>query len=342
MLNYDPLTHPLELPVKKLLAYCVTDRPLFLPPHQGSTPGTTLGGVFGTALWDVGCIYKNTSAGACNKLQPKEPRCQNSTECAVSWLYKPYSTVHRRNFARPVLLRAVELEGDKPIDVFTLEVTLWGRHAIAAQDVVINTLKKMGRLGLISEGTQVRFGITKIETKPCLTLAQQLENLPSMQTILLEFQTPFLHQEKNEEGKQQFYTRSNLPIVGILGNVAYNLAAWDMEDRDLGEQLDGKMRHNLARDARDVAWKAAEGLFVLRSHLSPVEMGERYSRGTKKMMSLQGFVGLAELGGTLEPALPWLLTLAQVGGGQKRAMGFGSVKMWLDATSLWSDAGASR
>ncbi|MDM8557816.1 hypothetical protein [Candidatus Parabeggiatoa sp. HSG14] len=334
MLNYDPLTHPLELPVQKLLAYCVTDRPFFLPPRQGSTPGTTLSGLFGTALWDVACIYRDTPAGACNKSQPKEPHCQEPAKCAVSWLYKPYSTVHRRNFARPVLLRSVELEGEEPVDVFTLEVTLWGRHAIAAQEVVIDTLKRMGKLGLISEGTQVRFGISKIDAGPCLTLAQQLEKLPSMQTILLEFQTPFLHQEKTEEGKRQFYMRSSLPIVDMLGNVAYNLAAWDMEDRDLGEQLDGKMRHNLARDARDVAWETAEGLFVLRAHLSPVKMGKRYSRGNKKIMSLQGFVGIAELGGTLKPALPWLLTLALVGGGQKRALGFGTVKMWLDAASL--------
>jgi CRISPR/Cas system endoribonuclease Cas6 (RAMP superfamily) len=61
-----------------------------------------------------------------------------------------------------------------------------------------------------------------------------------------------------------------------------------------------------------------------------VEVGERYSRGNKQMMSLEGFVGLAELGGDLRAALPWLLTLALAGGGQKRAMGFGSVRMWLD------------
>jgi len=32
----------------------------------------------------------------------------------------------------------------------------------------------------------------------------------------------------------------------------------------------------------------------------------------------------------LEDALPWLLTLALAGGGKKRTMGFGRVKMWLD------------
>jgi hypothetical protein len=103
-----------------------------------------------------------------------------------------------------------------------------------------------------------------------------------------------------------------------------------MEDRDLGERFDKKLRHSLARDARDAAFEAAEGLLILRTHLSPVEIGERYSRGTKKTMSLQGFIGLAELAGNFEVAMPWLLTLALAGGGQKRAMGFGTVRMWLD------------
>ncbi|HEC83677.1 MAG: hypothetical protein DRR08_08440 [Candidatus Parabeggiatoa sp. nov. 2] len=328
MLNYDPLTHSFDLPVQKLLVYCVTDRPLFLPPRQGSTPGTTLAGAFGNALWSAVCPYNDTPAGTCNLIQPHDPCCQAPTECVVPWLYKPYSTVHRRNFARPVLLRAAELEGDKPVDVFTLEVTLWGRHAIAALEAVTKTLNKMGQLGLNSEGTQVRFAITKIETAPCLTLAERIERLPPIQSVLLEFQTPFLHQEKTSEGKRYFHTRPQLPIVGILGNVAYNLVAWDIEDREFGEQLDNKARHSLARDARDVAWEVAEDLFIVRTHLSPVEIGERYSRGNQKTMSLQGFIGLAELAGNLKPALPWLLTLALAGGGQKRAMGFGTVQMW--------------
>ncbi|MEN8218462.1 MAG: hypothetical protein ABFS56_19255 [Pseudomonadota bacterium] len=328
---YDPLNHPFELPVQKLFAYCVTERPLFLPPRQGSTPGTTLAGAFGTALWPSVCLYSNTPAGACNTLQETDgPRCHDSSECILPWLYKPYSKIHRRNFARPVLLRALELEGAAPVEVFTLEVTLWGRHAIGAQGAVKDTLSKMGELGLNDEHGPVRFSVTKIETEPSLTLGQRIERLPSVQSVLLEFKTPFLHQEKVGEGRRRFHMSQELPIVGMLGNVAYNLAAWDMEDRELGEALDAKARHSLARDARDAAWEAAEGLVVVRTHLSPVEIGERYSRGNKQTMLLKGFVGLAELGGDLKTALPWLLGLALAGGGQKRAMGFGSVRMWLD------------
>ena len=333
MFNYDPATSPFELPVQKLIAYCITERPLFLPPRQGSTPGTSLAGTFGIALWSTVCFYSNTPAGACNTLQGK-PRCQAPSTCILPWLYKPYSEVHRRNFARPVLLRSADLEGAAPVDVFTLEVTLWGRHAIAAQEAVKNTLVKMGELGLNSEGTPVRFKVNNIESEQAFTLSQRLERLPKVQSVLLEFQTPFLHGEKTSEGKRQFYIREQLPIVSLLGSVAYNLAAWDMEDRDLGKKLDGKARHDLARDTRDIAWKVAEELFIVRTHLSPVEVGERFSRGNRKTMQIQGFVGLAELAGNVGVAMPWLLTLALAGGGQKRAMGFGSVRMWFDGSSL--------
>jgi len=325
MYNYNPLSHPFELPVQKFLAHCITDKPIFLPPHEGSTPGTTLAGAFGSALWSTICHNNPPCSRQTN------PRCQKPNDCILPWLYKPYSEVHHRNFARPVLLRAAELESIEPVERFTLEVTLWGRHAIAAQQEVIATLKKMGELGLNSDKNQVYFGIAQIETAPTLTLAQRIQTLPEKpDSILLEFQTPFLHQEKTPEGKRYFHTQPNLPIVSILGNVAYNLVAWDIEDRNVGEELDQKQRHSLARDARDVAWQAGEGLTIVRTHLSPVSIGKRYSRTNRQSMSLEGFVGLVELSGDLKAAMPWLQALALIGGGQKRAMGFGAVQMWLN------------
>jgi hypothetical protein len=327
MYNYQPLSHPFELPVQKILAHCITDKPIFLPPHEGSTPGTTLAGAFGSALWSTICPNKPP----CNRQQKKGSlHCQKPNNCILPWLYKPYSEVQHRNFARPVLLRAAELESIESVEHFTLEVTLWGRKAIAAQQEVIATLKKMGELGLNSEKNQVYFAIAKIETNPALTLAQRIQTLPEKpDSILLEFQTPFLHQEKTPKGKRYFHTQPNLPIVSILGNVAYNLVAWDIEDRSIGEELDQKQRHSLARDARDIAWQAGEGLSIVRTHLSPVSIGTRFSRTNRQNMSLEGFVGLVELTGELEAAMPWLQALALIGGGQKRAMGFGVVQMWL-------------
>ncbi len=94
--------------------------------------------------------------------------------------------------------------------------------------------------------------------------------------------------------------------------------------------MDQKQRHSLARDARDVAWQAAKGLTIVRSHLSPVSIGKRFSRTNRQNMSLEGFVGLVELSGELETAIPWLQVLALIGGGQKRSMGFGAVQMWMN------------
>ena len=327
-MKYQPLSHPFELPIQKLLAHCITDKPIYLPPHEGSTPGTTLAGAFGSALWSTIC----PNNPACYKQQKSgHPVCKKHKDCVLPWLYKPYSEIQHRNFARPVLLRAAELESIEPVERFTLEVTLWGRHAIAAKQEVIATLKQMGNLGLNSENRKVYFSIAQIETAPALTLTEQIQKLPKKpQSVLLEFQTPFLHQEKTPKGKRNFHTQANIPIVNILGNVAYNLVAWDIEDRDLGEKLDKQKRHNLARDARDVAWQAGEKLTIVRTHISPVSIGERVSRGNRQTMLLEGFVGLVELSGELETAMPWLQTLALIGGGQKRAMGFGTVQMWLN------------
>ena len=71
MENYDPLIDSFELPVQKLIAYCVTDEPFFLEPHEGSTPGTTLSGTYGTALWSTTC--KNRLNNPCHEHQ-KNPQ----------------------------------------------------------------------------------------------------------------------------------------------------------------------------------------------------------------------------------------------------------------------------
>jgi hypothetical protein len=44
--------------------------------------------------------------------------------------------VHRRNLARPVLLHARALESQLPVDAFDLEVTLWGRRAVATWETI--------------------------------------------------------------------------------------------------------------------------------------------------------------------------------------------------------------
>jgi hypothetical protein len=44
-MDYDPLIHPLELPVQRLTLHCISAAPLHFLPRPGSTPGTTFYGI---------------------------------------------------------------------------------------------------------------------------------------------------------------------------------------------------------------------------------------------------------------------------------------------------------
>lgn len=321
---YDPLRSPLDLPVQVLKIQCVTQQPVFWMRQDGSTPSTTLAGSFGRAVW------KLCASGHCET--ELAARCQNSPNCWVHWLYKPYSEVQRRDFARPVFLFSPTLEQThEEVSGFTLEVILWGRHAVAAQANIIEVIQEMGRVGLRCEGQLIPFFITQTKIGEALTIAERLQSWQRMQRLMLEFVTPLLFTRRDGEAG---YVRSthqegeNLPLQELLANVAYEWVAWDIEDRGL--DLDKTARHELACVARDAARLVATELTVERLHLLNVDLGTRQSRGNKHRYAVRGFMGLAEIGGeALQQAAPWLLALCLAGGGQKRALGFGAVRAWV-------------
>ncbi len=332
---YDPLIASLEFPVQVLTARCRAQAPLHFPPSPGSTPGTTLSGAFGNALWDCACVLKQSGPAACKTT--KDTQCRQPQRCPLPWLYKPYSPVHRRSLTRPVLFRAPDLEQGTPVSVFSLTVILWGRHAIAARDSVEHTLRTMGAVGLsLPHGTRVPFAITTLAAEPPQTLAERTAALTGVpwQRALLMFETPCLHRETvtvaEDRREKLFLAGGELPLNTLLGNCAYELAAWDMEDRAPGLSLDRQTRHDLAREARETVRSLAESLYITHCDLHPVALGSRYSKTNGRQYPLTGFIGQAQLAGPIEPVLPWLLALALGGGGQKRAMGFGSVRLWLE------------
>ncbi|ALG68984.1 hypothetical protein [Beggiatoa leptomitoformis] len=98
--TYNPITSPLELPVQTLKIQCVAQQPLRWVHQEGSTPSTTLAGGFGRAVWQLCALGES----ACEINAKGEPVCQQPEPCLVHCLYKPYSMVHRRDFARPVFL----------------------------------------------------------------------------------------------------------------------------------------------------------------------------------------------------------------------------------------------
>jgi hypothetical protein len=138
-------------------------------------------------------------------------------------------------------------------------------------------------------------------------------------------------QVETEPGIRQklFMAGGVLPLAEILGNVAYELTAWDIEDRELSDYLDRETRHKLCRQARETARQAVKTSQIIRCELNPVPVGLRASRETCHVFPLAGFTGQVELRGSLHHALPWLIALALGGGGQKRSMGFGRVCLWL-------------
>ena len=329
---YDPSIDPLELPVQTLTVDCRAGAPLTFPRHAGATAGTTFNGAFGNAIWEVGCARRLQGLPACNHGQD---RCQQPTYCPVPWLYKPYSQIHRRNFTRPVLFQTPDLETGEPVTAFRLQLTLWGRQALHLRATVEAALHTMGQRGLRSGGTRVPFVVTGIEADAARTLAERAAILTAAKhwrEALLVFETPFLHRETvtMESGQREklFLAGGALPLAAILGNRAYDLAAWDMEDRER-DDLDAVARHNLARQSRRTAEALTESLCITTCDLQPVDLGARLSKTDGNAFPLHGFIGQAHITGDLNPAMPWLLALALGGGGQKRAMGFGIVRLWL-------------
>lgn len=328
---YDPLTDPLRLPVQQLTAHCLAERPLYFPPREGSTPGTTFNGAFGSEIWAVGCQRRQQGLPACNQTQD---HCQQPAACPVHWLYKPYSTAHRRAFSRPVLLHAPGLDSANPITSFTLKITLWGRHAIRHRTVVEQTIRAMGQAGLGSEGSRTRFTVAEMTAELPMALGDKAAALIAnnvWRRVLLAFETPFLYRATVEghDGQKEklFLAGGALPLSAMLGNRAYELAAWDMEERGL--DLDSQARHDLARQTRQHVEALAEALIVTDHSLVPVNHGSRQAKSNGRFFPIQGFVGQAQIEGDINPVLPWLLALAVGGGGQKRAMGFGVVRLWL-------------
>lgn len=327
---YEPLNDPLELPVQRLTLHCRAERPLRFPEQEGSTPGTTLSGAFGVALWQTACARRRHGYTPCRGEQ-----CAAPFACPVPWLYKPYSSIHQRNMTRPVLLAAPALELERPVVEFQLHITLWGRRAIAHRDMVLEVLHNMA---LGPSDRRTRFAIHGIEGDEAASIAERTLPFTAVTDtrVLLRFETPFRHGEtvtlietlpdgsRIEHKKRLFLAGGELPLAKLLGNVAYELAAWDMEDRELGDELDQRQRHALARLARQAAEEAAAGITV-HSSLIPVGKGRRYSKSGGGFYDLDGFAGEAMLGGDLDPALPWLVALSLGSGGQKRAMGFGRV-----------------
>jgi hypothetical protein len=333
--DYDPILSPLELPVQQWRVPGHFEHPVVFPEREGATPGTLLWGAFGEALWHTTCADRQAGV-SCNQ-RVGAAHCLAPDRCVVPWLYKPQSSVHRRQMTRPVLLCSTDLDRPEPVSRFSLEVTLWGRHAVAAADRIEQTLRQAGQAGLQINGRPIRFQLEPSDQQPVATLLQraiQWHSLP-LHSIELAFVTPFLYRDDKPDSqgfaRPRYERGERFPLTDMIARAAYELAAWDIEDRDIGPGLDCTQRHALCRDTRDHARRQVEGLQITRLALQPAHRGKRRSRHNGHDFPLTGFTGEAWIGGDLSRALPWLLMFALGGGGQKRAMGFGQIRLRTEA-----------
>lgn len=339
--GYDPFVDPLDLPIQRLVLSCRSARPLCFPPREGATVGTTLTGAWQRALRRTACEVGRSGVEPCAREGDDAALCAAPRTCPVGRLVKPRSAVHRRDFSGAVLLRARSLESGLPSTSFDLEVTLLGRKAIQEREDVLQGLEGMGATGLDVAGRRIPFHCDLLSASPALRLHQwsPAPDASSAPRALLVFESPTLHVERQgAEGTgrrgRAMTAGGQLPLEGLLGQAAYELVAWDIEDRG-GLTADGRHERDcLASTARAEIARRAQAVDMLDCVLEPIALGMRRSRRSGDMYPLLGFVGTAELSGPLAPVLPWLTWMSLSRAGQNRAQGFGENRLWLGGTWL--------
>lgn len=251
---------------------------------------------FGDALLAEACVRARAGSGGCGDAAGT---CLEPGACPLRRLYKPWSDAHSRTMARPLIER---------------------------------TLARMGGNGLRPGGDDaapVPFRLISMAAEPPATLAERAaaERPAGLGRVALVFETPYLLKRLRGMPLEEWPGGAAVTLAEVLGNAAYELTAWDMEDRALSAAAASKSRHRLCLDARDAARAAAGRLEWADGELFPAEVGPRLSRSNAHAFPLRGFVGYAEYAGDGAAAWPWLLALALGGGGKKRPWGFGRVRV---------------
>ncbi|MBF0583229.1 MAG: CRISPR system precrRNA processing endoribonuclease RAMP protein Cas6 [Magnetococcales bacterium] len=217
-----------------------------------------------------------------------------------------------------------------------MEVTLWGWRATAAREVVAESIQVMGDNGLNYDRQPVRFRVLNRQDKPSVTFRQETDRFAgySWQKALLVFETPLLVQSRTTDDKGNSQRRETMAesfhLTSLIGNAAYDLMAWYLEECQPNEAADAPSRHILCRALRQSAEQVLEAsIDDWHSHLVPVDLGQRISRSNGRRFPVKGLLGHVEVTGRINELLPWLIVLECLGGGQKRSMGFGTTRLWL-------------
>lgn len=355
---YNPFISPLFMPVSRQVYACSFSSPLQLPAHSGATPGTLINSVFRGLILAHACresrLFESTDANALRSMLIRQDfavscissefQCARPDVCACEDLHRRRCSWQPGRVLLPVVrISAPRLWDPQPVRIWELEVTLLGRKANQHQDLIEKLVHLMGEVGLLMDGKNIPFSIdgpierlsgyiggewnrdfqtnTQSEQLPQPCVITTPEHAVSM---LLEFSTPLLLKSQKRNKISKHDTKDLHPSY-LLGNLAFDLCALDMEDRDNAPEI--ALRRALCESARTMIQTQAMNIQTLTTQLSTSSYGARLSRTNQQEIILDGFFGHMVLKCPPE-LLPWLRALGHWRVGQLTSKGFGDIHLW--------------
>jgi hypothetical protein len=206
-----------------------------------------------------------------------------------------------------VYTRIIDDFDDCPRDEFELEITLWGRRAIATREEIRTAVRRMGE----ELHDPAPFICEERDRKPARTLKELADDLPRIaRRLTLTLETPL---DIDEEPP--------LCMKELAVDAARRLARFDLEDRGETGTVDPTAH------AEEAARRARAALGSLRPGF--YNLGQE-SFGEDEITSI-GWMGHCDYERPGPEAWPWLLALALGRAGRGRREGYGAFSLWVQA-----------
>lgn len=320
---YDPTTSPFEMPICELVVRCQVESPPSTGPLVSRDLALALRSGFWANLVRLGC---RDDAGACHRdgqgvRNRQTVACSHRDSCAVPVLFRPRSTIQRRDHASPAGLMVRRCATDS----FTVSIVLFGHRAVANRALIGRALEHTGTRGIRLADTSLQF-LPRPSGEFSGPLHQRLAQILPMHIardhaapVLLELSAPL--------------DTTSGELATVLGNMAHDFVQWDLEDRGLAERLGKAGCDQLAEAARQCASASLASVRVDDGTIA-TRVGTRRSRSNRNRFVLEGRKGYLHLDGDLTAAAPWLALLSLRGGGRHKSFGLGQVRLWVLGDSL--------
>jgi len=361
---YEPFVSPLFLPWRELTFRCEFDREVHVPVQEGGTPGTLLTGLWRGLLLARACEespHRGAPAAALREVIGARdgldfPCCEGDFgclhpgTCVAGALHRLRCAWQPGRVLPPVVrLSAPLLWEDAPVRSWELVVSVLGRGPLRHLERVVELVRELGQVGLRVRGQVEGFSVEGPLAGPEATwigagrggdddravaaAGNRLWIPETSQRLLLAFATPLLlpprtrSDDATGEVRRLFERRTGLDLSQLLGNLAFDLCALDLEDRPPETGARVANRRALCEAARVFVAEAAGELTVLSAQLGGVDLGRRASRSGAGTFSLQGVTGFVVVR-CPGPLVPWVRAMSHWRAGQLGSKGFGEVQVW--------------